>query len=76
MTVETCTCPSCSTATLIGSESVGLCTSCGALSLAGTAVPLVAVVVAALAVRALLVARRVRQTTIARPMAAARLASA
>jgi hypothetical protein len=75
MTIETCACPSCSTATLIGSDAVGLCTSCGSLSLAGTAVPLVAVVIAALAVRALFVARRMRPATTQRPMAAARLAA-
>lgn len=60
MTTNACTCPSCSTATLVGSEAIGLCTSCGSLSLAGTAVPLVAVVLVALAARALFVASRTR----------------
>ncbi|MBM3690384.1 MAG: hypothetical protein FJW80_12185 [Actinobacteria bacterium] len=58
MSDNPCTCPSCSAATLIGSETAGLCTSCGTFSLAGNAVPLVAVVLVALAARALVVAHR------------------
>lgn len=69
MSTESCTCSSCSTATLVGSEAVGLCTSCGSLSLAGTAVPLIVVVLATLAVRALILARRGPRT----PLLAARM---
>lgn len=60
MNAHACACPSCSTTTLVGSEAIGLCTSCGSLSLAGTAVPLVAIVLVALAARALFVASRTR----------------
>jgi hypothetical protein len=52
MTTATCPCPSCSTTSLVGVEAASLCTSCGSLSLAGTAIPLVAVVIVALAARA------------------------
>ncbi len=69
MPTESCTCSSCSTATLVGSNAVGLCTSCGSLSLAGTAVPLIGVVLAALAARALILARRGSRT----PLLAARV---
>jgi len=58
VTTETCACPSCSSATLVGSPAAGLCTSCGSVSLAGTTVPLVVLVLAALAARAFVLARR------------------
>lgn len=62
MTTETCACPSCSSATLVGSQTAGVCTSCGSVSLAGTTVPLVVVVMVALAARAFILARRGPQT--------------
>ncbi|MBM4007416.1 MAG: hypothetical protein FJ292_07640 [Planctomycetes bacterium] len=52
MTDQACTCPACASTTMIGSENVGFCTSCGTLSLAGNAVPLVAIMLVALALRA------------------------
>jgi hypothetical protein len=77
MTTHTCACPSCSTTTLVGSEAIGLCTSCGSLSLAGTAVPLVAVVLVALAARALFVASRTHASRRSAPaMARPRLQAA
>ena len=69
MTTETCACPSCSSATLVGSHAAGLCTSCGSVSLAGTTVPLVVLVLAALAARAFFLAHRGPRT----PLLAARL---
>lgn len=67
MTTETCACPFCSSAILVGSQAAGLCTSCGSVSLAGTTVPLVVLVLAALAARAFVLARRAPRTPIRAP---------
>lgn len=51
-------CPACSHPTLVGTPAAGACSSCGAIAVAGNAVPLAVLLVAALAVRALLLRGR------------------
>jgi hypothetical protein len=61
MNAPSCTCPSCSSATLVGSPAAGFCTSCGGLSIAGTSIPLLAVVLGVLALRAFTITRSGRR---------------